>query len=98
MLAKHRPEKHSVSAGFDRLGFVRQYIAPAVLMVQPQETSLVCRDRDDQMFLSAANGGGAKYLVTTDRALLELGFDGLCQIVAPGRYWAIARGDPFCPG
>src|SRR5882672_5248358 len=31
-----------------------------------------CRDKDDQMFLKAALAAGADFLVTKDRALLEL--------------------------
>ena len=31
-----------------------------------------CRDRDDQKFLEAALAAGADYLITKDRALLEL--------------------------
>jgi uncharacterized protein len=32
-----------------------------------------CRDRDDQKFLEAAFAAGADYLITKDKALLELG-------------------------
>ncbi|HEY6865303.1 MAG TPA: putative toxin-antitoxin system toxin component, PIN family [Burkholderiales bacterium] len=32
----------------------------------------VCRDRDDQQFLEAALASGADFLITKDRALLEL--------------------------
>ncbi len=32
-----------------------------------------CRDKDDQKFLELARDGGARWLVTSDKALLELG-------------------------
>jgi uncharacterized protein len=50
---------------------------------------LVCRDPDDQIFLDLALGCGARWLLTRDRALLELApraASWRCHIVEPGNW------------
>lgn len=51
-----------------------------------------CRDVDDQQFLELARDGGADYLVTADKALLELArhrlLRGMFGIVTPERFMA----------
>ncbi|MGH8688974.1 MAG: PIN domain-containing protein [Burkholderiales bacterium] len=43
-----------------------------------------CRDADDQKFLELAAGAGARYLVSRDRALLDMAYPGLpFRIVGP---------------
>ncbi len=52
-----------------------------------------CRDPDDQKFLELALAGGADYLVTKDRALLELARRGLpFRIVTPGEMGEVLGG------
>jgi len=69
-----------------RLQFVNRYIDPAMLIVQPGYTNLVCRDPKDQMFLEAAAGCGADYIVSTDNDILVLQHDGLCAFVPPEQF------------
>jgi uncharacterized protein len=53
----------------------------------------VCRDPDDQKFLEAALAAGAEFLLTWDRALLDLAAGALpFRIVTPAGF-ALARGD-----
>ena len=50
---------------------------------------LVCRDPDDQIFLDLALGCGARWLLTRDRALLELApraASWRCHIVEPANW------------
>ena len=54
-----------------------------------------CKDPDDQKFLEAALAAGAQFLVTKDRALLELGKRRSrlpFQILAPGDFRAAYQG------
>jgi uncharacterized protein len=57
-----------------------ELIATAVV-VQPAAVPAVCRDPEDDKFLAAARAGSARFIVTEDRALLDLGrYEGI-QIV-----------------
>ncbi len=69
-----------------RLQFVQRYIEPYAMMVQPVPTNVICRDKNDQMFLEAAAGAKAEYIISTDSDLLRLEHDGLCQIVLPEQF------------
>jgi len=61
-----------------------------------------CRDPDDQKFLEAALAAGASFLVTKDRALLELARRRTravpFRIVKPADFRAALAGPHFCPG
>lgn len=70
----------------ERIRFVQKFIEQASLLVQPAASSLQCRDPKDQMFLEAAAGAKADYVISTDKDLLVLGHDGFCQIVLPEKF------------
>jgi len=42
-------------------------------VVDPLDTPAVCRDPGDDKFLAAANSGGARFIVTEDADLLDIG-------------------------
>ena len=70
-----RPVIGEVLAGLEELA----------VMVQPGEIPRVCRDPDDDHVVAAAVEAGARYLVTGDKDLLELDFEGL-EIVSPAAF------------
>lgn len=49
----------------------------------PGETSLHCRDPKDVMFLQAAQGAGALFIISRDKDILELKQEGQCRFVTP---------------
>jgi uncharacterized protein len=63
-LARWQPDSERVLASFDRWADMQS--APAL------STELRCSDPDDQVFLDLALGGGARWLLSHDRALLRL--------------------------
>lgn len=65
-------------------------IAAKATRVEPVPVGRLCRDPDDDMFLAAALGGGADWLVTADRALLAVRSIGTTPIVRPGRFVRVA--------
>lgn len=57
--------------------------------VEPVETPAVCRDPEDDKFLAAAEIGSARFIVTEDRDLLDLGsYEGI-QIVSAAAFLRI---------
>jgi len=66
-----------------RQQFVGRYIEPYILMVEPQPVARQCRDAKDQMFVEAAMGAGAAYVISADRDLLVLEREGACRFVRP---------------
>ena len=50
-------------------------------------------DPDDDSIMNLADKGQADYVVTGDKALLELGFHGKSQIVSPREFADILRSD-----
>lgn len=64
-------------------GLLDQLTADA-FMVRPKKfKNQVCRDADDDKFLEAAVAGKADFVVTGDRALLEVRRRGGIQVLAP---------------
>jgi uncharacterized protein len=64
-LAKWNPDCQRTLASFDRLAQVDVTPPPAPLHLR-------CSDPDDQVFVDLALAGGARWLLTHDRALLRL--------------------------
>jgi putative PIN family toxin of toxin-antitoxin system len=72
------------------VGLVRRHAR----LVQPAETLTVIEDDPaDNRVLEAAAAGGAEYIVSGDRHLLELGGYGDIAIVTPARFVAVLRAD-----
>lgn len=67
-----------------RIDFIN-HVEARMTTVEPAPSSLRCRDPKDQMFLAAAQGCHARYLISRDADLLSLGGEGRCEIVHPGR-------------
>jgi uncharacterized protein len=62
-------------------------------MVEPDETPSVCRDPEDDKFLAAALAGGATYIVSEDRDLLDLGsYEGVTILSAAAFLAVLERG------
>lgn len=76
-----------------RQTFVEQLRAK-VLMVAPAPITQRCDDGKDTMFLQAAAGAGAQYLLTHDGALLQLRLQGTCVIIRPQAFLARLDGVP----
>jgi putative PIN family toxin of toxin-antitoxin system len=55
-------------------------------MVSPKPIQGVCRDPDDDKFLAAALSSGAKYIVSGDKALLELDLYQGISVMKPGDF------------
>jgi putative PIN family toxin of toxin-antitoxin system len=55
----------------------------AILVTAPRLPQQVCSDPDDDMFLACAIAGGAKIVVTGDKALLKVGKYGEVIILSP---------------
>ncbi len=73
------------AAGTRDLGAVLQFIAKASA-VQPLAMVRVCRDPADDKFLAAALAGSARFIVSEDKDLLDLGsYEGI-QIVSAGAF------------
>ena len=49
----------------------------------PGETALHCRDPKDVMFLKAAQGAKALFIISRDKDILELKHEGPCRFVTP---------------
>ena len=54
------------------LGTILDKVANATV-VQPIKTPPICRDPGDDKFLAAAKSGGARFIVTEDADLLDIG-------------------------
>lgn len=80
-----RPEFDRYRRLDDRLRALDRVLA-AVVRVEPASVGRLCRDPDDDMFLAAALGGDADWLVTADKALLAVRRVGRTPIVRPGRF------------
>lgn len=63
-LAAWSPDSERTLASFDR------WVQPCA--TPPAAPGLVCRDADDQVFVDLALAGRAQWLITRDRALLDL--------------------------
>lgn len=61
-------------------------------IVEPVETPRVCRDPHDDKFLAASVEGGASYLATEDRDLLDMGVHRGVAIVDGATFLAILDG------
>ncbi|MFH1026876.1 MAG: putative toxin-antitoxin system toxin component, PIN family [Pseudomonadota bacterium] len=57
-----------------------------------EQVTGVCRDPHDDMFLAAAAGGGAQYLVSGDQDLLVLEHFGKTRIVTVTEFLSLAGG------
>lgn len=55
-------------------------------VAEPATVPAVCRDPDEDKFLACAAVGGAHFLVTEDRDLLDLGTHGEVRIVKPAEF------------
>ncbi|MBA3450809.1 MAG: hypothetical protein H0T18_06330, partial [Chloroflexia bacterium] len=44
----------------------------SAIMVRPTETPAICRDPSDDKFHAAAKAGGASFIISEDRDLLDL--------------------------
>ncbi len=67
-------------------------IATATL-VHPTHTPAVCRDHEDDKFLAAALAGNARFIVSEDKDLLDLGsYEGI-QIVTAGAFLRVLETD-----
>ena len=61
------------------------------LVIQPTAILRVCRDPEDDKFLAAAQAGSARYIVTEDLDLLEIGIYEGIQIVTAETLMRILR-------
>jgi len=87
-----KPDSDHVLSMFDRLA----HLQPAVSAVPPA-ARLGCRDADDQKFIDLAVAVGARWLLSRDRALLELAKPALkcgVEILTPAAW---LRRYPPCP-
>ena len=75
----------------EEVSLLVESLAEESLVVPGNITVNVCRDPEDDKFLSAALEGGAKYIVTGDKDLLTLRTYRNIQIVTPGAFLAILR-------
>jgi len=57
-------------------------VSVSEIVLAPRSAKVKCRDPDDQRFLDCAEGGGADFLVTGDRDLLEIKNLGRTKIIA----------------
>lgn len=55
--------------------------------VRPGNVEVVIDDPEDIKFIEAAVGGGAQYIVTSDRHLLDVGEVGAIGIITPQEAW-----------
>jgi predicted nucleic acid-binding protein len=58
---------------------MRRFDDAALEHPSPPACGLECRDPDDQTFIDLAVAAGARWLVTRDRALLELAREAQCR-------------------
>jgi putative PIN family toxin of toxin-antitoxin system len=65
--------------------------AQEAVMVAGEISASACRDPDDNKFLAAAAEGGAQYVVSGDKALLEVKRYRGAQIVTPAAFLRILR-------
>ncbi len=65
-------------------------------IIKPTTTFTLCRDAKDNKFLELAHDGGADFLVTGDKDLLELASKPdptwKFRIVSPGEYMRVVKG------
>jgi len=54
-------------------------------------TEAVCRDQDDDKFVAAALGGNARFIVSGDKALLEVGSFGGVEILTARQFLSKLR-------
>lgn len=72
---------------------LNEEILPFVEAVESvEQVTGVCRDPHDDMFLAAAAGGGAEYLVSGDQDLLVLENFGKTRIVTVTEFLSLAGG------
>ena len=67
-------------------------VSNVAILVEPGDRLDVSRDADDNRVLEAAVAGGADFIVTGDRDLLELGMHAGIQIVSPAGFVALLPG------
>jgi putative PIN family toxin of toxin-antitoxin system len=58
-----------------------------VIFVRPQEKIQACRDPDDDMFLEAAVGGRAEFVVSGDKDLTDMGEFKEIKLVKPRQFY-----------
>ena len=75
----------------EEVSLLVESLAAESLVVPGNITVNVCRDPEDDKFLSAALEGDAKYVVTGDKDLLTLKTYRNVQIVTPGVFLTILR-------
>ncbi|WP_247894204.1 putative toxin-antitoxin system toxin component, PIN family [Azospirillum sp. B510] len=88
-----RPTFDRYAAAADRRAFLERIRAETEL-VTPAEVGRLCRDPEDDMFLAAAVGGSAPWLVTVDRQLLSVRRAGETRVLRPERFLETVGGDP----
>lgn len=84
-------ERFRTVAGRD-VAAVLRLIATATV-VQPTDIPSVCRDPADDKFLAAALAGSAKFIVSEDKDLLDLGSYAGCHIVTAEAFLRRLKGD-----
>lgn len=79
-------ERHS---GIDAEPVLALIASKAIWVTPVPLGSRICTDPDDDMFIAAAIGGKARYIVSGDRALLAVrSFQGV-DILTPARFLAV---------
>ncbi|WP_109445818.1 putative toxin-antitoxin system toxin component, PIN family [Azospirillum sp. TSH64] len=92
-----RPTFDRYAAAIDRRAFLDR-IAEEMTLVAPAAVGRLCRDPEDDMFLAAAVGGSAPWLVTVDRQLLSVRHAGTTRVLRPERFLeAVAVQDALQP-
>lgn len=76
----------------DIKAIIEQEILPYFEVVDiKEEIRGVCRDPDDDMFISAAVNAGVSHIITGDKDLLELARYGSIKILSPQEYLALVK-------
>jgi putative PIN family toxin of toxin-antitoxin system len=71
---------------------VESYLRSTSTMIEPAEVdSAICRDKGDLAVLGTAEAGGAKYIVSGDKALLILKKYSGIAIIDPRAFWQAVK-------
>jgi len=68
-----------------------RYVAEASFLAPGRLNVAICRDPEDNKFLAAALEAGARYLVSGDKDLLDLGSHSGVDIVTPSAFLRVLR-------